>query len=118
MADIKRRKWIKIYPVECINGSIRYQLEPDERSVWYDLLNFAAICNNDGIIADRDKRSFPISFVANRLNISQELLERSLEKFKTEGRVSIDDHGIHIAKWSTYQSEYSRLKKYRKKVVI
>ena len=116
MTDIKRRKWIKIYPVECIDGSIRYQLQPDERSVWYDLLNFAAICNNDGVIADRDKRPFPVEFVANRLNISKELLERSLKKSEEEGRITVDEQGIHITKWKTYQSEYSRLKKYRRGV--
>ena len=113
---IRRRKWIKVYPVECLDGSIRYQLEPDERSVWYDLLNFAAICNNDGIISDRDKRPFPMSFIANRLNIKEELLSRALSKNKEEGRITISADGIiRITKWKTYQSEYERQKKYRKK---
>src|SRR3990167_9853588 len=92
--NIGRRKFIKIYPMECLDGSIRYQLQPDERSVWYDLLNFAAICNNDGVISDRDKRAFPVEFVANRLNIGKELLERALKKSVEEGRITIDEQGI------------------------
>jgi len=112
--SVKRRKWIKLYPQECIDGSIRYQLESDERGVWYDLLSFCAICSNDGIIADRDKRPYPLSFIANRLNINLELLERTLRKCKEEGRITLDDGIITISNWKYYQSEYARQKPYRK----
>lgn len=111
---IGRRPWIKIYPIDCLEGSIRYQLEADERGVWYDLLNLAAICSVPGIIADKDGRPYPHSFVANRLNISVELLRRTLDKCEEEGRISEDDAGIHIMNWSAYQSEYQRQKPYRK----
>lgn len=107
------RRWIKIYPVECLEGSIRYQLEADERSVWYDLLNFAAICSEPGIISDRDSRAYPHAFIANRLNVSLELFERSLKKCLEEGRVAENDNGIKIVNWSVYQSEYDRQKPYR-----
>lgn len=109
-----RRCWIKLYPVDCLEGSIRYQLEADERGVWYDLLNLAAICSVPGVIADKDNRPYPHSFVANRLNVSQELLERTLAKCKEEGRISENDGGIHITNWSAYQSEYQRQRPYRK----
>lgn len=108
-----RRRWIKLYPLECMDGSIRYQLESDERSVWYDLLVFSAICNNAGSISDRDNRPFPHSFIANRLNISLELFERALTKCKDEGRINEDESGIHIANWKYYQSEYDRVKGYQ-----
>ena len=94
-----RRRWIKLYPMECINGSIRYQMKPDERGVWYDLLNFAAICSNDGTIADRDGNPYPYSFIANRLNIPVTLLQRTLTKCISEGRLAEDDSGIHIVNW-------------------
>lgn len=115
MGTPTRRRWIKLYPVECIDGSIRYQLTSDQRGVWYDLLNFAAICSNDGAIADRSGRPFPHSFIANRLNIPVELLESALEKCKEEGRLTEDDAGIHITNWPVYQSEYDRQKPYRQK---
>ena len=110
-----RRTWIKLYPIDCLEGSIRYQLEPDERGVWYDLLNFAAISVQEpGTIADKDGRPYPHSFIANRLNISLELLERALNKCAEEGRVQEDASGIRITNWKAYQSEYERQKPYRK----
>ena len=112
---LSRRKWIKLYPVECLDGSIRYQLEPDERGVWYDLLNFSAICTNAGTISDRDGRPFPHSFIANRLNISLELLDRTINKCKEEGRLDEDENGIHIINWRYYQSEYERQKFYQRR---
>lgn len=109
----RRRRWIKLYPVECLEGSIRYQLEPDERGVWYDLLNFAAVCSVSGVISDRDGRPYPHSFIANRLNIADELLERTLAKCFDEKRMMEDGAGIHLNNWAYYQSEYDRVKGYQ-----
>ncbi|GAI45443.1 unnamed protein product, partial [marine sediment metagenome] len=97
----------------CLQGSIRYQLEPDERGVWYDLLNFAAICAKPGMISDKDERPYPHDFIANRLNIEVELLERTLKKCIEEGRINENDNGIHVTNWKEYQSEYERQKPYR-----
>lgn len=116
MGTPTRRRWIKLYPVECLDGSIRYQLDPDERGVWYDLLNFAAVCTNTGMIADRAGRPIPHSFIANRLNIPLKLLDATLQKCQDEGRLKEDENGIQIMNWSTYQSEYDRQKPYRDKV--
>lgn len=110
-----RKTWIKLYPIDCLEGSIRYQLEPDERGVWYDLLNLSAICAFPGNISDKDNRPYPHSFIANRLNISVELLERTLTKCEDEGRISENDTGIHITNWKAYQSEYERQKPYRER---
>ena len=108
-----KKTWIKIYPVECLEGSIRYQLEADERGVWYDLLNFAALCVQPGVISDNDSRPYPHSFIANRLNVPLDLLERTIDKCKDEGRLSENDNGIHMTNWKFYQSEYQRQKPYR-----
>ena len=110
-----RRPWIKLYPIDCLDGSIRYQLEPDERGVWYDLLNFSAICAAPGTIADKDGRSYPLSFIANRLNIPQELLDKTLKKCTKEGRIKDKAGVLQIANWGAYQSEYQRQKPYREK---
>ena len=110
-----RKTWIKLYPVDCLEGSIRYQLEADERGVWYDLLNLSALCSPPGIIADKDSRPYPHTFIANRLNISLELLDRTLKKCIEEGRISENETGVHITHWQDYQSEYERQKPYRQK---
>jgi hypothetical protein len=110
-----KRRWIKLYPADCLYGSIRYQLESDERGVWYDLLNFSALCSEPGTISDKDSRPYPHEFIANRLNVTLELLEVTLKKCKDEGRIKEDGKGIHITNWKDYQSEYQRQKPYREK---
>ena len=108
-----RKTWIKMWVTDCIEGSIRYQLNPSERSVWYDLILFSALCARPGIISDKDGRPYPHTFVANRLNIPIALLEKTLMKCQDEGRISEDPDGIHITNWERYQSEYQRQAKYR-----
>jgi len=96
-----------------LNGSVRYQLEPAERATWVDFLIFAALGPTPGIISDNDLRPYPHSFIANRFNIPLELFETTLEKCQAEGRITEDEHGIHITHWTEYQSEYERQKPYR-----
>lgn len=108
-----RRPWIKLYSIDCLEGSIRYQLEPAERSVWYELLLLSSICAIPGRICDKDERPYPHAFIANRLNISVELLERTLAKCIEEGRIQENAQGIIITNWHAYQSEYQRQKPYR-----
>lgn len=110
-----RRPWLKLWAVECLEGSIRWQLDAAERGTWYDLLALARITGQEGRIADRDLRPYPHEFIANRLNISLKLLEATLSKCEKEGRILEDEHGIVIANWKVYQSEYERQKPYRDK---
>ena len=112
-----RRTWLKFYPYEALHGSLRYQLDSAERGVWWDLWGWSGLCINFGTISDNDGRAYPLSFIANRLNITEELLKRTLEKCELEGRIKEDEHGIHVTNMLTYQSkfqsEYDRQKKYR-----
>ena len=110
-----KRAWIKLHINGMMNGSVRYQLEPEERATWVDLLCFAGLGVVPGIISDSDLRPYPRSFIANRLNISLDLLEGTLSKCIDEGRISEDDNGIHISNWASYQSEYQRQKPSRDK---
>jgi len=109
-----KRTWIKLFCYERLHGSVAAQLEPGERSVWDELLCFAGLCGLDGLIADHDKRPFPLSYIAHELHITEDLLESTLNKCKDEGRIKEDAHGIHITNWKAYQSEYERQKPYRK----
>lgn len=111
-----KRTYIKLHITPCLQGSIRYQLNAAERGVWYDLIMFSAICVTPGVISDSDQRPYPHSFIANRLNINEELLKSTLKKCQAEGRITEDEHGIHITNWTAYQSEYDRQKPYRDKV--
>ena len=110
-----KRTWIKLFCYERLHGSVAFQLLPEERSVWDELLCLAGLCGLDGLIADRDKRPYPHAYIAHELHINEELLERTLDKCKKEGRITEDEHGIHITNWVVYQSEYERQKPYRQK---
>lgn len=113
------RTWIKLFVKGWLHGSIRWQLEPEERGTWADLISMAGECNRGGLISDNDGRPLPRSFIANQLNIPQDLLDRTIAKCQREGRIKIgpvedEEAVIIIANWDAYQSEYSRQKKYRK----
>lgn len=110
-----KRPWIKMYPVDCLMGSINYQLDLAERCIWYELIYFSAICATPGVIADKDGRPFPHQFIANRLNAPLDVFERTVQKCVDEGRIVENDTGIHITNWAAYQSEYERQKPYRDK---
>jgi hypothetical protein len=118
MEDIMRgeskRAWVKLHINGMLNGSVRYQLEPEERGTWVDLLCFAGLGLMPGTISDNDLRPYPHSFLANRFNIPLELLETTLKKCIDEGRITENGDGIHINNWSSYQSEYQRQQSYKK----
>ena len=110
-----KRSWIKLWVTGWLHGSIRWQLEPSERSVWADLLCMAGECGREGAICDNDGRPYPRDFIANQLNIPATLLNQTVAKCKREGRIEERDDVIIIANWHNYQSEYDRVKKYRGK---
>ena len=114
---MNRRTWVKFHIIDCLEGSIRYQLDPEERGVWYDLIMYSGLGTRPGVIADKDDRPYPHSFLANRLNIQLELLERTLKSCSEEGRIIENGTGIHIVNWDRYQSEYARQKPYRQQKV-
>jgi hypothetical protein len=107
------RRWIKLHCEGIIHGSVTYQLTDAEQAVWVKLLALAGIVNRDGQISDNDGRPFPPEFIAHEIHTSLELLEETIRKCKEEGRITEDEHGLHITNWSVYQSEYSRQKPYR-----
>ena len=107
------RKWIKLYCYERLHGSVSYQLTEAEQSIWDKLLCMAGLSSIEGVISDNDGRAHPHDWIAQELHTTEKLLESTLSKCKVEGRITKDEHGIHITNWTKYQSEYDRQKKYR-----
>jgi len=112
------KTYVKISVTGWLHGSIRWQLDPDERGVWADLIVMAGQCRLDGFIADNDKRPFPMDYIANHLNISRELLDRTLEKCINEGRIELQEGAIFVINFKQYQDEYTRQKPYRQKSTV
>lgn len=110
-----KRKWIKLWIDECLTGTIREDIEADERSVWYDFLLLAGRNRPPGCISANEDTQISTKRLASILNISAGLLARALRKFEESGRIEIDPEGIiHIVNWDKYQyTDYDRQKPYR-----
>lgn len=108
-----RRTWVKFFVTGWLHGSIRWQLEPDERGVWADLIVLAGECNKDGKICDNDFKAYPRKFLANQLNVTEQLLGQTIVKCIADNRLEDKEGVLIITNWNTYQSEYARQKKYR-----
>lgn len=106
-----KRTWVKFWVSECIDGSMREQLEPDERGVWYDLIILSARCRIPGVISSNETEAMSHKRIAGILNISEALLARTLKKCQEQNRIAFDEKGlIQILNWKKYQSEYQRQK--------
>lgn len=108
-------RYVKMYVGECLEGTIRFDFEPAERGVWYDLVILAGRMRVKGLIGAGSGVAYPRRWIAGILNIDEELLERTIEKCKNTQRISENSDGILILNWSKYQSEYDRQKPYRDK---
>ena len=113
------RDWIKLWVKECLIGTIREDLTPEERGVWYDFLILAGHSRVPGIICANEETPLTMKRLAEILNTPMPLIKRCIEKFQHSERIVIDEYGlIHISKWERYQySDYDRQKKYRQKEV-
>ena len=110
-----RRKWIKLFIDECLTGTIREDLLPEERGVWYDFLLFAGRNRPPGAISANETTAISSKRLAALLNIPIQLLTRATKKFKASGRITVNSRGIiHIVNWDKYQfTDYDRQKPYR-----
>jgi len=103
MSESSPGRWFKFYAQKYLIGSsLRGETEPDERSVWLDLLCAATDGAGQFNVANRD-------VFAAQLCIKRELLDRAVKKFIDTKRLIVNyDKGekkeiFIIAKWAYYQ---------------
>jgi len=106
-------RYVKMFVSECLEGTIRFDFDPAERSVWYDLVILGGRMRVKGLICARPGTPYPHTWIAGVLNVPLELLEATLKKCEKTERVHENGDGIQILNWSKYQSEYQRQKHYR-----
>jgi hypothetical protein len=115
---VTRRTWVKLYCQEWINGTVRFQLSPEQRAVLTDLLAMAGNSRHPGVIAAGQTNGkytpYPTAWLAATLNYDQDSFCESLRILEEQGRIKIEDDIITIVNWSKYQSEYQRQLPYRK----
>jgi len=116
MAKGWRRSWVKFWVSECLDGSIREELTSAERGVWYDLIIYSAKCRVPGVISANETQPISRYRLAGILNITEELLNSTIEKCVNSKRLEVDKAGlIHIVNWKKYQSESDRVRSYQRK---
>ncbi len=98
-----RYPFYKKYSREWLEGSIRFDCDPAERSVFEDFLSMANESRNRGKIQANDETPYPHPWLAAKLNIPLELLEHCIEKFTGQGRISEDEHGILVINFDYWQ---------------
>lgn len=110
-----RKRWVKLWTQEWISGTTRWELEPDERSIFADFLAMAGdspeqgkICYYPGVPVTRDQ-------LCKALNVSMELLDRAIDKMVRVGKIKLNDDIVHVINFERYQSEYERTRKYTRK---
>ena len=112
-----RKRWIKLWTQEAIQGTTRREMEPDERSVWWDFLALAGDSPDPGKICFYRNVPLTDDQLCQTLNISQDLLNRARGKMLKFGKITVNEGIIHVVNWERYQSEYERTKKYTKRSV-
>jgi len=98
-----------------IDGSIREDLEPDERSVWADLMALAGLTREPrrGFIERSEGIPYQKAALLVRLNITEELLDRAVNKCVEEGRLQVlPDGTMFLTNWGRYNdtTEYKKKK--------
>ena len=95
--------WIPLWIDKWIFGSTRIELQPDERSVWVDLMAIAS--KDNGYIRANPETDYPSQQLAGLLCISEELLGRSIQRFIETNKIKKSENGAgyYIINWSSYQ---------------
>ena len=96
-------QWIPLWVDKWIFGTTRIELEPDERSVWIDLMAVAA--KDKGFIRANVGVAYPPHQLAGLLCITEELLLRAIQKCINVGKLAKCENGggYLLINWDEYQ---------------
>jgi hypothetical protein len=100
-----RLGWIKLHIDGWLDGTTRDELEPDERSVWCDIMALAGRANDHGWV------HAPVSSWPRLLNISKELRDRTITKCTAVGKITVEGDHVLVVNYDKYQPErYERFR--------
>lgn len=95
----------KIDSLRWLDGSIREDLAPDERSVWADLLALAGLTREPrrGYIERSEGIPYKKAVLLSRLEVTEDLFDRAVAKCVAEGRLQVLlDGTMRITNWMRY----------------
>ena len=108
-------KWFKLYPVQWLTGTIRFEYDPAERAVFIDLLSKAAVNDPPGEVKFMNYKQLAANFQVP-VEVLESTIEKGIkyEKFKYKKSRKKHEKILKVVNWAKYQSEYLRQKPYRK----
>ena len=106
-------KWIK-FIIGCTDGTSFKRMRNAKiggvdyrdklEAVWFELLDFAGMCNHDGaFIDDREMPYSSIADIATQISRTEEELELCMQFYINAGMVEIIDDIYMLSNWSKYQ---------------
>ena len=102
--------WIKLWVRESLDGSIRVDLTPAARSVWYELLLLGASSRRKGYIERSEGIPYKPAEIAARLMVKVAVVKSCINKCLHEGRLMESKEGtLFITNWARYQSGAPRV---------
>ena len=107
-----RRRWIKLWTQETLHGTTCKELEPDERTVWFESLCAAGDSVVPGKICISETMGYTDQQLADLFKVSPELLQRALGKLESDtvNKIKRNHNGIiEIINWERYQSDERRM---------
>lgn len=112
------RSWIKLWVNEWLTGTVRWQLTPQQRSIWADLLALAGRSRFPGIVCSGETNGvldpFPMDYLCSVFRCAEPDVKDAFHLFVGQSRITINEAGvIQIVNWDKYQSEY-QLKRQRR----
>ncbi len=100
--EFEYKPWLKLWSHNWLSGSIRFDCNAEQRSVFVDLLCMANESRNRGIIQANKSTAYPHTWLASTLNIPLDMLEESLRAFESSGRIKENGNGIEILNFAYY----------------
>ena len=111
-------KFVKIWTDESLRGSIRKDMSPAQRSIWYELLLLAGKSRREGYLEYSQGIPYTEADIARTLEVEESLVTESINICVGEGRLEIvDGKTYHITHWDAYQrTEEQRKAVYKARV--
>ena len=112
--------WRKSWAQENIHGHngdglcSKRKLSPDERSVWDDYLDLAALSPVRGQVCISAQIGYTPEQLSNILNTPADIIVKANTRMQELGMITVENNGIVvILNWRKYQSDYDRQVTYR-----
>ena len=111
-----RLRWIKLWTQETITGTTSHELEPAERSLWFDFLALAGDSPVPGTVCVAAGIPYTDDQLCQMLNVPPSLLQRASDRMVKAGKITLNAGCIRISKWEHYQGDYIRMQEHRRRV--